>query len=101
MVKADPAEEASIAKDERPLRLPQNKVVVLFRPETGRLDPQFSGHAKVNADRVPAGELEQHLFSPGERPEQSAPGNLTNKRPQIGSAENAFAGVELNAQDFL
>jgi hypothetical protein len=109
----DATEQARVAKDERAFHLPQHKMIVLFGPEPGWLDPQFSSHAEVKADPAPnvsaspdyfgaaTGELEKHLFSPGERAEEPTARKLASEHAGIRPAKDAFAGVKLDAQDFL
>jgi hypothetical protein len=74
VVKPDPAEESGVAENEGALRLAQNKVVMFFGREAGRLDPQFTCHAEMKADPVPSGEFEEHLLSPGGGAEKAAAG---------------------------
>ena len=70
-MKADPAEEARIPKDERAFYLVQHQMIVFLRTKAGSLNPQLSRHAEVEAKPVTAGEFEQHLFSPGLRAEKA------------------------------
>lgn len=72
MMKTSAAEEPGVTENERPPGLVQNQVVVFLSAKIRRLYPQFSGHAKMNADPIPAGKFEKHLFPPGERTKKTA-----------------------------
>jgi hypothetical protein len=101
VLEPDATEEPGVAKYESSLRLPEHEVIVVFGAEIRWLGAQLPGHAEVDADPIAAGELEQHLFSPRERADETPPRHLTSERSRIGAAEDAFPGMELDGQDLL
>lgn len=113
MVEPNATEEAGIAKDQRPLCLMKNEMVVLLRAKSRWFHTQLARHAEMDPDPAPnvfaspdyfgvaAGELEEHLFSPGERAEKAAARELASERPWIRPAKDAFLPVELHPHNFL
>lgn len=63
-MKANPAEEARISKNQCAFCLVEHKVIVFLGMKAGSFNPQLSSHAEMEAKPVTAGEFEQHLFPP-------------------------------------
>ena len=101
VMKADPAEQSRIAKDERAPGLSQDAVVMFFRPEVRNLGAQLPGHAEMKTDPIAAGEFEEHLLSPSKRAEKTAPGQFPFQRARIRAAEDSLPRVKLDRDHLL
>ena len=74
MMKSHSPKETGIAENKGLPLLLQDKVIMFLGTKSGRLRPQLSRHSQVDADPVPAGEFEKHLFAPRARAQEPAPG---------------------------
>ena len=99
MVKTDASELPRIAENKRAVLLAENKVIVFVRPKIRRLDPQFSTHSEMNAEPVPAGKNEEHLFAARGGAEQLLPNELTFDRSHVRPPKDAFFAVQLHRQN--
>src|SRR5688572_28019483 len=100
-MKANTAEEARIAENEGLPGLAQNKMVMFFGAKSRRLDAQLAGHAEMKADPVAAGKFEEHLLSPGERAQKTAPGQFPFQCSRIRAAEDSLLRVKLDRDHLL
>jgi len=101
VMEPDAPKETGVAKYQRALRLLKHEVIVLFRSKIRRLHAQLPSHAEMESNPIATGKFEQHLFSPGFRPQKTAPSELADDGAQIGSAKNSLLAVELDPLDFL
>jgi len=85
--------ETRIAQDESPLRLLQDKVIVFRGAEVCRLHAQSAAHPQMQAEPVPAGKLEEHLFAARAGAEETAAADLSSNFFRIGAAEDALLVV--------
>src|SRR5260370_135654 len=70
MIKPDSAELARVGENKRASALKQNEMIVFGRSIISRLDPDFSGHAEMNAEPIILGKFEEHPFSARVRAEK-------------------------------
>jgi len=70
MIKPDPAELARVGENKCASTLKQNEMIVFGRSIISRLDPDFSGHAEMNAEPIILGKFEEHPFSARVRAEK-------------------------------
>jgi len=64
-MKSNPAELSWVGKDQCPILLMKNEVVVLARLKPGFFDAQFTGHAQMQAEPDIIREAKQHLLAMG------------------------------------
>src|SRR4051794_15296200 len=100
-VKSHAAKEAGVAKDQGAFRLVKNKVVVLLRSESRRVDAQFPGHAEMNANPIGPGEFEEHLLSPGFGAQEPGACQVAGQGTRIRTPKDALSRVKLHAQNLL
>ena len=63
VLKTDTAKLARIGEDERAFSLMQDEMVIFARTKICGFDSRLSSHAEMNAEPVPVGKVEEHLFS--------------------------------------
>jgi hypothetical protein len=63
MVKPNSAELPRIAKDQAAFGLLENEVIMFSSAKVRFLDPQVSGHAQMQTEKIVSGKLQQNLLS--------------------------------------
>jgi len=59
-MKLNTAELTWIGKDQRPLTLIENKMIMLSRAKISVLGPQFAAHAEMESEPAVSGKAKQH-----------------------------------------
>ena len=62
-MKLDPAELTRIGKDESPIALVKNEMVVFRRPKPRWFDEQLAGHTEVKPEPIVAGKAKKHSLA--------------------------------------
>jgi hypothetical protein len=100
-VKQDAPELPGIAEDQTVPALPQNKVVMFKRDNSGRFDAQLPGHAQMNAQPAAFGKAEEHLFAVRFGTQQGRTAQRGLEGGDVRPSEHLFFGVQLHEKYFL
>ena len=101
VMKSDATEQARVAENEGAFGLMEHQVIVFLGSKSGWFDSQLSGHPEMDPNPIPAGEFEEHLFSPRFGAEKARTRQTAGERAGIRAAKNSLGRVELHAHDFL
>ena len=73
-MKSHSPKETGIPKNQSPLPLLQDEVIMFLRTEAGSLGSQCAGHTEMNPDPISGGKLEKDKLPSGKRPQEPATG---------------------------
>ena len=94
MIKPHPTELARVGENKRASALKQNEMIMFGRSIISRHDPDFSGHAKMNAEPIILGKFEEHPFSAPVRAEKFRADQAPLKLARVAPAKDAVPRVQ-------